>query len=165
MLFSSSTTSAIRIPSPEGITSPSFPPTRNEGGILEIDCTGPINAGTFDSNGVCSNSAGQLYNPDTGNPIPNNNLVTAGLFNPATASAQINGIINLFPHANVAPTLANDGANYQYPSRQEVDPYHWDSRFDFRISSKDSVFVAWSQYSGIPNNTGGLVPNLSTFRT
>jgi hypothetical protein len=72
------------------------------------------------------------------------------------------GITNLFPHANVAPTLANAGANYQYPARQEVDPYHWDSRFDFRISSKDSVFVAWSQYNGIPNNTGGLVPNLST---
>jgi hypothetical protein len=138
------------------------PSDAQRGGDFGIDCTGPINAGTFDSNGVCSNSAGQLYNPYTGNPIPNNNLVTAGLFNPATASAQINGIINLFPHANVAPTLANDGANYQYPSRQEVDPYHWDSRFDFRISSKDSVFVAWSRYSGIPNNTGGLVPNLST---
>src|SRR6202451_1854403 len=138
------------------------PPEAQRGGDFGIDCTGPVNAGTFSPTGICSNPSGQLYNPYTGNAIPFNNLVTAGLFNPATASSQIQGIINLFPHANVAPTLANAGANYQYPSRQEVDPYHWDSRFDFRISSKDSVFVAWSQYSGIPNNTGGLVPNLST---
>lgn len=138
------------------------PSDAQRAGDFGIDCTGPVNAGTFDSGGVCSNPAGQLYNPYTGNPIPNNNLVTAGLFNPASASAQTQGMISLFPHANVAPTLANAGANYQYPARQEVDPYHWDSRFDFRISSKDSVFVAWSQYNAIPNNTGGLVPNLST---
>lgn len=126
------------------------------------DCTGPINSGTFDPvTGVCSNPAGQLYNPYNGNAIPFNNLVTAGLFNPATATAQINGLINLFPHANLTPTAANSGANYQYSARQAVTPYHWDSRFDYRISSKDSVFVAWSQYSATPNNAGGLVPNLT----
>ena len=138
------------------------PSDAQRAGDFGIDCTGPINAGSFNGAGMCSNAAGQLYNPYTGNPIPYNNLVTAGLYNPATASKLTTGIINLFPHANTAPTLNNSGANYQYPSTQEVDPYHWDSRFDFRISSKDSVFVAWSQYSGIPNNSGGLVPNLST---
>jgi hypothetical protein len=129
-------------------------------GDFGSDCTGPINAGNFNSAGVCSNPAGQIYNPYNGNAIPFNNLVNAGLYNPATANAAIKGIINLFPHANLAPTVANIGANYQYPSKQSVEPYHWDSRFDFRISSKDSVFVAWSQYSGIPDNSGGLVPNL-----
>ncbi len=125
------------------------------------DCTGPINSGTFDPNsGICSNPAGQLYNPYTGNAVPFNNLVTAGLFNPATATAQVNALINLFPHANLTPTLANSGANYQYSSRQAISLYHWDSRFDYRLSSKDSVFVAWSQYSATPNNAGGLVPNL-----
>jgi hypothetical protein len=137
------------------------PSDAQRGGDFGADCTGPINAGTFNSNGVCSNPSGQLYNPYTGNAIPFNNLVTAGLYNPATATQQINGIVNLFPHANITPTLANGGSNYQFPSTQEVDPYHWDSRFDFRISSKDSVFVAWSQYKGIPNNSGGLIPNLS----
>ena len=125
------------------------------------DCTGPINSGTFNSTtGICSVPAGQLYNPYTGNAIPFNNLVTAGLFNPATETAQISAIANLFPAANLTPTADNSGANYQYSSRQAVNPYHWDSRFDYRISSKDSVFVAWSQYKGIPNNAGGLVPNL-----
>ncbi len=75
-------------------------------------------------------------------------------------SAQISALANLFPHANVTPTLANSCSNYQYSSRQAVTPYHWDSRFDYRISSKDNVFVAWSQYSATPNNAGGLIPNL-----
>ena len=137
------------------------PSDAQRGGNFGEDCTGPVNAGNFNSAGVCSNPAGQLYNPYTGNAIPLNNLVTAGLYNPATASAQTIGIVNLFPHANVAPTLANAGANYQFLTTQSVDPYHWDSRFDVRISSKDSVFVAWSQYNGVPNNTGGVVPNLN----
>jgi len=92
----------------------------------------------------------QLYNPYNGNAIPFNNLVTGGLFNPATETTQISALANLFPHANLTPTAANNGTNYQYSSRQAVNPYHWDSRFDFRISSKDSVFVAWSQYAGTP---------------
>ncbi|HTY85564.1 MAG TPA: TonB-dependent receptor [Silvibacterium sp.] len=150
---------------PHSLTGPNnlaiVPSDAERGGDFAEDCTGPINGGTFDSNGICSNPAGQIYDPSTGNAIPNNDLVAAGLFNSTTASSQINGIIGLFPHANLAPTLANAGANYQYSSRQAVDPYHWDSRFDYRISQKDSVFVAWSQYSGIPNNSGGLVPNLS----
>jgi hypothetical protein len=126
-------------------------------------CTGPINAGTFDPvSGQCSNPAGQLFNPYTQNPIPFNNLVTAGLFNPATASKQVMGLVNLFPHANLTPTAANSGADYQYSAAQAVTPYHWDSRFDYRISSRDSVFVAWSQYSGTPNNTGGLLPALTS---
>jgi hypothetical protein len=137
------------------------PSNLERGGNFGEVCTGPINAGTFDPSGVCSNTSGQLYNPYTSNPIPFNNLVTAGLFNAATASDQVKGLISLFPQANLTPTVANNGANYQFQSRQSVTPYHWDSRFDFRISSKDSVFVAWSQYSGTPNNSGGLVPNLS----
>ena len=136
------------------------PSDLERGGDFGEVCTGPINGGAFDPGGQCSNSTGQLYNPYTGNAIPFNNLVAAGLFDPATASAQVNGIINLFPHANLTPTLVNSGANYQYSSRQAVSPYHWDSRFDYRISSKDNVFVAWSQYAGTPNNTGGLVPSL-----
>ena len=86
--------------------------------------------------------------------------MTAGLFNPSTASAQINALINLFPHVNLTPTSANSGANYQYSARQAISLYHWDSRFDYRLSSKDSVFVAWSQYSATPDNAGGLVANL-----
>jgi Carboxypeptidase regulatory-like domain len=119
-------------------------------------CTGLTNAGTFDSSGNCSNPSGQLYNPFSGNqPIPFNNLTTAGLVDPASA-----GIVNIFPHANTTKTEANGGSNYQYSSRQAISLYHWDSRFDYRISAKDNVFVAWSQYSGTPNNSGGLVPNL-----
>jgi hypothetical protein len=150
---------------PHSLTGPNnlaiVPSDLQRAGDFGEDCTGPVNSGTFDPvSGQCSNTAGQLYNPSTGNAIPFNNLVTAGLFNPATATAQITALANLFPTANLTPTMNNSGANYQYSSRQAVNPYHWDSRFDFRISSKDSVFVAWSQYAGTPNNAGGLIPNL-----
>jgi hypothetical protein len=127
-------------------------------GDFGADCTGPINQGTFDPSGLCSVPNGQIYNPYTQAAVPFNNLVSAGLFNPATENPTIKGIGALFPQANLTPTVDNNGANYQYSSKQAVDPYHWDSRFDYRISSKDNVFVAWSQYSGIPNNTGGLNP-------
>jgi hypothetical protein len=150
---------------PHSLTGPNnlaiVPSDPQRAGDFGEDCTGPANTGTFDPvSGICSNTLGQLYNPYTGNAIPFNNLVTAGLFNPATATPQISALANLFPHANVTPTLANSFSDYQYSSRQAVSPYHWDSRFDYRISSKDNVFVAWSQYSATPNNAGGLIPNL-----
>jgi hypothetical protein len=122
-------------------------------------CTGPTapDPSSFDANGSCLDPTEQLYNPysPTNQAIPFNNLAMAHLVNPASM-----GIVNLFPHANTAKTSANGGSNYQYSSRQEVSLYHWDSRFDFRISAKDNVFVAWSQYSATPNNSGGLIPNL-----
>jgi Carboxypeptidase regulatory-like domain len=150
---------------PHSLTGPNnlaiVPSDNQRAGDFGENCTGPANAGTFDPvSGICSQAAGQLYNPYTQAAIPFNNLVTGGLFDPATASAQVTALANLFPHANVTPTVANSFANYQYSSRQAVTPYHWDSRFDYRISSKDNVFVAWSQYSATPNNAGGLIPNL-----
>lgn len=149
---------------PHSLTGPNnlaiVPSDAQRAGNYGENCTGPINAGSFNGSGICSNPAGQLYNPYTGTAVPNNDLVAAGLYNPATAPPQVAGIINLFPQANLTPTAANSGANYQYSSSQAVNPYHWDSRFDVRITSRDSAFVAWSQYSGIPNNAGGLVPNL-----
>src|ERR1700678_2611166 len=156
---------------PHSLTGPNnlaiVPSDAERGGDFGEHCTGAINSGAFyPTTGICSvpgqpMGTGQLFNPYTLSAIPFNNLVTAGLFNTATATPQINGLISLFPHANLTPTAANSGANYQYSSRQAVTPYHWDSRFDYRISSKDSVFVAWSQYKGIPNNSGGLILNLS----
>jgi len=132
------------------------------GNFAEI-CDGPTAAtpGAFNAAGVCSVAAGQIYNPFNGNPVPFNNLVTAGLYNPATATAQMKALVNIFPLPNATKTEANSLSNYQFSSRQAISLYHWDSRFDYRISSKDSVFVAWSQYSATPDNAGGLVPDLS----
>src|SRR5262249_3947946 len=95
-------------------------------------------------------------------PIPFNNLnqITrpggAPVIDPASAQ-----IATIFPKPNITKTEANGGSNYQYSALQEVTSYHWDSRFDYRISSKDNVFVTWSKYSGNPHNAEGLIPNLS----
>ena len=144
------------------------PSSAELGGNFGELCTPPD---SFDSAGICSNSNEQLYNPYTNTnvaggfsrqPIPFNNLnnITKLGGGPAIdpASAKIAAI---FPQANVAKTLGNGGSNYQYSALQEVTSYHWDSRFDYRISSKDNIFVTWSQYSGNPHNANGLIPNLS----
>jgi hypothetical protein len=147
---------------PHSLTGPNnyaiVPSDAERAGNFGEICTGPTapNPSSFDGNGNCLDPTEQLYNPYKSNqPIPFNNLATPGLINPASA-----GIVNLFPSANTAKTIANGGSNYQYSSRQSISLYHWDSRFDVRISSKDNIFVAWSKYSATPDNSGGLIPNL-----
>ncbi len=128
-------------------------------------CAAPA---SFDSNGICSDPTAQLYNPYTNTnvsggfsrqPIPFNDLtkITQPDGSPAIDPASAN-ITAIFPHANVAKSLANGGQNYQFQSTQAATSYHWDSRFDYRITSKDNVFVTWSQYHGAANNSGGVFP-------
>ncbi len=111
----------------------------------------------------------QLYNPYTTvyngdgtytrQPIPGNRLDLATqpggapLIDPASAA-----IIALYPHANTTPSAANPD-NYLYSSVQGYTTYHFDSRFDYRITNKNSVFVTYSQYHGTQDNTGGVFPN------
>lgn len=129
---------------------------------------GELCAAGFDTSGVCTDPAAQLYNPYTNannangfsrQPIPYNDLAGATrpdgtpLIDPASA-----GIANLYPHANTAKTLANGGQNFRYNSVQATDSYHWDSRFDYKISNSDNAFVTWSQYNGQANNSGGVFP-------
>jgi hypothetical protein len=134
------------------------------GNFAEL-CTAPD---SFNGSGVCSNPNEQLYNPYTNanvpsgfsrQPIPFNNLnnITRPDGSPAIDPASAN-IAALFPHANVAKSLANGGQNYQYQSTQAVTTYTWDSRFDYRITSKDNAFVTWSRYHGTSNNSGGVFP-------
>jgi hypothetical protein len=84
-------------------------------------------------------------------PSPYNKL--GGLIDPASA-----GILGLYPRANTPKTVANGGKNFQYPAVQGSDTYHWDSRFDYKISNSDSAFVTWSQNNGQANNSGGVFP-------
>lgn len=66
-------------------------------------------------------------------------------------------IFALYPHANVtaAPGSTN---NYEFPSVQGFTTYHFDSRYDYSISSKDNVYVTFSKYHGTNNNSGGVFP-------
>jgi hypothetical protein len=63
----------------------------------------------------------------------------------------------LYPHANVtaAPGSTN---NYEFASLQGFASYHFDSRYDFAISSKDNIYVTFSKYHGTNDNSGGVFP-------
>jgi Carboxypeptidase regulatory-like domain len=129
------------------------------------------------SAGICNdqdpdtgNVTDQIYNPYTTSaadpvtglysrqPVLNNRVDLATkpdgspLLDPLAA-----GIFGLYPHANVtaAPGSTN---NYEFTSVQGFTSYHFDSRFDFAISSKDNVYVTFSKYHGTNDNSGGVFP-------
>jgi hypothetical protein len=127
--------------------------------------------------GICNdrdpstgNVTDQLYNPYTTSavdpvtglysrqPILNNRVDVATkpdgtpLIDPLSAQ-----IFALYPHPNVtaAPGSTN---NYEFSSVVGFTTYHFDSRFDYVISSKDNIYVTFSKYHGTNNNSGGVFP-------
>ncbi len=118
----------------------------------------------------------QLFNPfettydangnSTRPPIPDNRLDLARkpngspLIDP-TAVKLVNATIPL-PNVNV-PSNETNYVGYQAES---ISQYHFDSRFDARISANDSVFVTWSKSNGSSSYSGGPQPfQLYTFPT
>src|SRR5262249_48541541 len=92
-------------------------------------------------------------------PVLNNRIDLATkpdgspLFDPASAN-----IFALYPHPNVtaAPGSTN---NYEFPSVQSFTSYHFDSRYDFSISSKDKLYGTFSKYHGTNDSSGGVFPD------
>ncbi len=109
-----------------------------------------------------------LYNPFTtrfdadGNSIRdrvvNNDLRTTGMIN-QTALAQINDI---YPTSNgfSNPNNPDDLRNHRVVSKRTNYNWRIDTRFDYRISDNDNVYVAYSESLGIDDNRGGLFPEL-----
>lgn len=113
----------------------------------------------FDTNGMCTDPTQQLYNPTTttydhsGNStrsiFPFNKI---GPVDPGAAA-----ILGLYPHENSPGSVAN-GFNYVTSATHGASVYRLDSRYDYRISDKNSLFVAFSRSRGTDNNTGGVFP-------
>ncbi len=111
----------------------------------------------------------QLYNPfyttydangySTRPPIPGNRLDLATqpngapLVDPGSAP-----LLDIYPLPNVSNTPSYL-PNYATTQHLGFSVYHWDSRFDARVTSKDNVFVTWSQSHGTNNNSGNLTPS------
>jgi hypothetical protein len=113
----------------------------------------------FDPNGLCGDPTGQIYNPNSttydsqGNshrtPFPNNKI-PANLIDPKSSS-----IADLYPLPN---TQNLNGFNYVTSATHAASPYRFDSRFDYRISDKNNVFVTLSKSHGTDTNSGGVFP-------
>lgn len=104
---------------------------------------------TYDANGVSSRP-----------PIPNNRLDLATradgtpLIDPAAAPIQQ----ALWPLPNI-PGVPSNEVNYVTYQAPGISNYHIDTRFDAKISDKDSMFVTWSRSNGQSTLTGGIPPN------
>ena len=112
----------------------------------------------------------QLYNPfyttynsqgvSSRPPIPNNRLDLAtkpdgsSLIDPGAAAIQK----ALWPLPNVPNTPSNE-VNYVAYQSPGISNYHIDTRFDARITAKDSLFVTWSKSNGSSTLTGGIPPS------
>ncbi len=103
---------------------------------------------TYNSSGVSSRPA-----------IPNNRLDLATkadgtpLVDPAAEPIQK----ALWPAPNVSGAPSNE-VNYIAYQTPGISNYHIDTRFDAKITDKDSVFVTWSKSNGSSTLTGGIVP-------
>lgn len=112
----------------------------------------------------------QLYNPfyttylpsgqSTRPAIANNRLDLATrsdgtpLIDPGAAAIQK----ALWPLPNVPNTPSNE-VNYITYQTPGISNYHIDTRFDARITDKDSIFVTWSKSNGSSTLTGGILPS------
>ena len=107
---------------------------------------------TYDANGVSSRPA-----------IPNDRLDLATrpdgspLIDPGAAAIQK----ALWPLPN-SPSSSNPNpsneVNYTAFQTPEISNYHIDTRFDAKITDKDSMFVTWSRSNGTGTQTGGIPP-------
>jgi hypothetical protein len=111
----------------------------------------------------------QLYNPffttydESGNSsrpaIANDRLDLATradgspLIDPSAAAI----MTALWPLPNVANVPSNE-TNYVTYQTPGITNYHIDTRFDARMTQKDSMFVTWSRQEGSTTLTGGIPP-------
>jgi len=106
--------------------------------------------GSFDSSGICTGTNApsgvptQLVypnGPNAGQPIPNNNLATAGYAVDPVADS-IFGMTKYYPLPQ-SDTLATN--NYFYNSGNHLNNNQGDLKIDYVASQKDHVFGRWSQ--------------------
>lgn len=109
-----------------------------------------------------------LYNPfstvideegnSTRDPIINNDLRTTGMIN-SQAQQQIS---ELFPEPSgfTNPSNPSDLRNHRTFGTSGNFNWRFDTRFDYRITDNDNIYVAYSESQGKDANTGGLFPEL-----
>src|SRR6516165_5275023 len=91
-------------------------------------------------------------------PYPNN-VISAAEIN---ANAQATLAAFPMPNGYQDPTNPGNLNNYQYGTHTGNNNYRLDTRFDYRLSTNDSVYVSYSRSHGRDNNSGGVFPNLVT---
>ena len=103
---------------------------------------------TYDANGNSSRPA-----------IPDNRLDLAArpdgtpVFDPTSEP-----LTAIYPLPNI-PNTPSDLPNYATTQSLGFSVYHFDSRFDYAVGSKDNIFVTYSRSHGLNNNSGNIAPS------
>ena len=92
--------------------------------------------------GLCNDPAGQLHNPNNGNPIPNNDLAAAGFSISPVVQNLLGSKYYPTPQTDSGPVTGN---NYFFNSGNELNNDQGDVRLDYALSQKDHMFFRWSQ--------------------
>lgn len=87
-------------------------------------------------------------------PVPNNDLRTIGI----NSNAQ--QILALYPMPNgyVNPSNPNALQNFVVQRKTGSRRHRFDTRFDFRVTNNDNVYITWSLSLTRSRNIGGLIP-------
>ncbi|HEY9138698.1 MAG TPA: carboxypeptidase regulatory-like domain-containing protein, partial [Terriglobus sp.] len=115
------------------------PTTAMLNGDFSAVCTG-ISGASFNSSGVCTSAAGQLYEPGTATPIPNNNVASR-------ITPDGRAIANVYKTISAAGLSYRDGGlpsnNLTLAPSNPLD-FHQDLiRFDYVINQKHSIYGRW----------------------
>ncbi len=115
------------------------PTTAMLNGDFSAVCTG-ISGASFNSAGICTSTAGQLYEPGTANPIPNNNVASR-------ITPDGRAIANVYKTISAAGLSYRDGGlpsnNLTLAPSNPLD-FHQDLiRFDYVINQKHSIYGRW----------------------
>jgi hypothetical protein len=101
--------------------------------------------GTFDANGICTGGGTQLNypsGPNAGQPLPFNNLATAG-FSPSPVASALFGLTKYYPLPQSDTFTTN---NIFYNSGNHLNNNQGDLKIDYVMSGKDHLFGRWSQW-------------------
>jgi hypothetical protein len=90
-------------------------------------------------------------------PVPNNDLRAIGI------QPEAREILGMYPMPNGYrnPSNPNDLRNYSTFSAGGARRYKLDTRFDYRITNNDNVYVNHSRHHTRSRNLGGLIPELT----
>lgn len=90
-------------------------------------------------------------------PVPNNDLRSIGV---NSSAQQILGMLPM-PNGYYNPANPNSLSNFATLSATVTHRYQFDMRFDYRITSNDSVYVNHSRHHQVAPVQGGIIPQLA----
>lgn len=95
--------------------------------------------------------------------IPNNDLRNVVGPNGLGVRKEVQDMLSVFPLPNgyVNPTNPGDLRNYRTFASDGSRSWRVDTRFDYRLSQNDNIYVSFSKSHGVGRARGGLIPELT----